>query len=356
MLDRLIISGTTGAIGSYFVKRLTEQPPLAKEIVCLVRCRESVLRFAGLFDEGASYRLRPIVCDLSRESSVHAAMAEMPRVQSALGIHLAADVSWDRTLAELSELNINGSLRFAEILSQSSCDSSLIYVSSAYASPLLGYYRNGYEESKVLAEQAIGARYPDLNSTTFSCSLVAGHSRTGEISSFHGVYPLFRFIESFRPPFVVGDPDKLIDTVPLDWTVDQLIELVRRKVINRATGDVVAAAGDRRIRYADFIRLICATLAAQSVDKWPGLELQIVSARRWKFLMRSMKTWQVKELCVRRFSTFEKLVAIYSPYVTDDRVLAPKNTTTPSPDPSEFVPHCIHYWLAKKNTPSFVRQ
>jgi thioester reductase-like protein len=94
-------------------------------------------------------------------------------------------------------------------------------------------FHNPYEESKFQAEQLL-RRTADLRTTVYRPSLIVGDSRTGQTTTFNGLY---RFLElgtrlaagavdlPLRLPLRGDEP---WDLVPVDWVSQAIVELIGR--------------------------------------------------------------------------------------------------------------------------------
>jgi hypothetical protein len=357
-MDRILISGATGVLGSGLTRMLLTDLHHT-EIICLYRKAGPTLEsFQSLAANGTNgNRLTLIPCDLTCESDVTRTSAALPKNLKTLGIHCAADVSWTKELNDIIPTNVQGSINFCKILRDTSASPGIIYLSSAYTSTANWEYRNTYEESKALGELEIKKRFPVLPISVFSCSLVIGHSQTGEIERFHGLYPLIKFTTLFDVPFLVGRKSCLIDLVPVDWTIEQLAQMVKRNLNGEHQQEVVASVGDLRVSLADLINLIYEQINTYRQQMgFPAKPVPpILAYRQWLFLQRSVKIWNVKGLPPRKFKYFEGLLNSYKHYIENDTVLAPRNITRQAPDPKTYFNRVITFWF-NKNRDSILRR
>ncbi|WP_448195450.1 SDR family oxidoreductase [Pseudomonas aeruginosa] len=344
---QLILTGANGTLGIPLVRSLLQQRPQF-HLLCLLRTQTSCDELAMTLSAVERARVEFLVVDICDAGAMAAAAENRPKLERALGIHLAADVSWDKSCEDMTALNVGGSENFCRFLLRQADRPVLIYVSTAYTQVEDWEYRNGYEESKAMAERSLRANYGErISISTFSCSLVVGDSQTGAISRFHGLYPLIRFLAGFSPPFLVGNKSGLLDIVPLDWVVDELQAMIIRLAASGVAEQVVASAGDKRIGYEDLVRLVENQLgkAREAV----GLDAQdpvpILKSRQWDFLKRSLSAWSPEGISKNEFRYFERLLQVYGVYASSDRVRAPLNVSRSSPDPVEFLPQVIKFWL-----------
>ncbi|RQP21744.1 SDR family oxidoreductase [Piscinibacter terrae] len=343
----VLLSGATGTLGVPLVRALLAAHP-ALRITCVLRSGKSLQALRESLEPAMHGRIVPLLADLADTGGVEAAAAALQPGGAMIGVHLAADVSWDKPCDEMVQVNVEGSRNFCRLLHAASIAPQLIYVSTAYTQTHGWTYRNGYEESKALAEISLrkefGARMPI---STFSCSLVVGDSRTGEIARFNGLYPLIKFMAAFNPPFLVGNKDGLLDIVPVDWVVHELAGLVEWLSSGGEPTEVVASAGNTRIRYEAAVRLIERQLSlARGEQGQPSAPpVPILRDRQWGFLKRSLAAWQPPGISASDFRYFERLLQVYGTYASSDRVRAPLNVRTPAPDPHDYLPKAIAHWV-----------
>ncbi|AYP23487.1 MULTISPECIES: SDR family oxidoreductase [Pantoea] len=343
----IILSGASGVLGTALVSALGRSFP-GMPVFCLLRTRTAFEKLRNSLGESPS-ALIYVECDLSSDISTHQALSAIGYSEHAIGIHAAADVSWDKTTAELMNINVTGSLRFYQLLKSCASYPRMIYISTAYADSQQAF-RNGYEESKYLAQCCLTkqASTDNIPLSLFSCSLVVGDSRSGAISGYNGIYPLLRFLTRFTPPFMVGDAQVALDLVPVDWVIQQLLVLFNEQLAGEAPREVIAAAGaENKITFLQLLRLAESRLNAyyrthniSQIEETP-----IISLRRWNFLRRSLTTWKPEQLSLRDFRAFEKILSIYGVYFTSDYVRHPLGISTQSPHPDTYIDNIISYWI-----------
>lgn len=341
----LIVSGASGALGTAFVKQALETWP-AIRVVCLLRSDAAAACIRDVVGRNAD-RLAVIRADLGDDASMKAAADEFGRVDGAIGVHAAADVSWDKTADEIRNINVAGALRFAGFLEAASADPQLIYLSTAYTRTYDWTYRNGYEETKAEAERRLRER-GGMPMSTFACSLVVGDSGTGRIARYNGIYPVLRFVAEFTPHFLVGRKSGLLDLVPLDWVTDELMAATSSRLEGRPPQDVVASAGpDSRIRFERMVRL-----CEERINRFRAANdmaeiapTPILQSRQWAFLQRSLKAWEPSEIKMGDFRYFERLLKVYGIYSESDLVRDPQNVARPAPNPETYMATVVDRWI-----------
>jgi nucleoside-diphosphate-sugar epimerase len=346
---RIIISGGTGVVGAALIKELLPQLPEDVEVVCLVRSQRSLERLSDLFDRDVMRRIRPLPCDLTEDIDIDHIRSTLPEANTAVGVHCAADVSWDKEMAEVENLNIRGSIRFVRLVGATTRDPRLIYVSSAYTSTEGWEYRNAYERSKATAERELRRQFPELPTATFSCSLVIGRVSDGAIQRYHGLYPLIKMLALMPPPFLVGNSSCLIDLVPIDWVATELAALTRCTLAKPVTDPVTASAGKRRMSIGQMLDCIVGRIN-RFRNHHGFAEMSrpdFIPYRRWRFLQRSLQRWQPANLPAREFRYLERLLAVYQPYTEQAPVLPPRNTTGEAPEPEPVLEKSVDFWLGQ---------
>lgn len=344
-----LISGASGTIGTPLVQSLLSRNQSAR-VVCVLRSAGAMQELRDALSASQQERVEFLQLDLTDTARVEALALQLAPRGPMVGIHLAADVSWDKSCEQLLQVNVQGTQNFCRLLTALSNHPRLIFVSTAYTRTHDWVYRNGYEESKALAERTLRERFgPTLPISTFSCSLVVGDSVSGQIGRFNGLYPLIKFIAAFNPPFLVGNKDGLFDIVPRDWVVAELLHMVLACEQASEPPEVVASAGAQRIRYEDVVRLMEQRLAAARAHHGlpAAAPVPILRERQWGFLKRSLAAWQPPGISTSDFRYFERLLQVYGAYASSDRVRAPLNIVSPAPNPAAFLPKVVDYWISR---------
>jgi nucleoside-diphosphate-sugar epimerase len=345
MADRIVVTGVAGAIGSELATVLAARAPTA-ELVGVFSGESSRDAFLARAPRAVVARLRALVGDLADPAVTIALAGELGPATRTVLVHAAANVSWTASAEAATLGNVEVTRNVAE-LARTLGGTRFLLVSSAYTATTDWEYRNTYEASKAEAERILRAEYPDLDPVVFSCSLVVGHSGTGSIARFHGIYPLLGLIDRYQPPFLPGDSNGRVDIVPVDWVADELCTLTLRALGGDPVTDVVAAAGDAAPVLSE---LVAAVLAALNRNRdargQPRLaEIPLVPYRRWDFLRRSVEAWQVTQIRMPNQRFLERLVGIYRPYFENARVRPPQGTSGPLPGWQDYVDVVVDWWL-----------
>jgi nucleoside-diphosphate-sugar epimerase len=348
-VERILVTGLGGAVGTELAGRLTELTASGAgvELVGVFSSQRSRQRFLASAGPALRLALRAEVCDLIEDREVARLAADLGRAERTVLVHAAANTSWTLPRNEAMAANVHATKNIAELVRHTSDRARMIYVSSAYAAIDKWDYRNTYEESKAFAERMLRADYADLDPSVFACSLVVGHSRTGSITRYHGLYPLLRLIESYEVPVVPGGREHRLDIVPVDWVADELLRLLIDVRDGLPARDVVASAGDAAPMMPELVTAVVAALNRRRMREGRRLigEIAILGFRQWEFLRRSIDVWQVKRIPMPNPRVLELMMSTYRPYLEDDQVLPPRGTASPAPLWSSYVDQVVSFWL-----------
>jgi thioester reductase-like protein len=286
MGHNVLLTGATGFLGSEIMKRILERHPEVR-LTLLVRSttRETaqeriealVQRLLG--PDGAraclgrvdvlngDISLKGLGLDRDRTASLRSRVDHV--------IHCAATIRFDLPLEIARRDNTEGTrhvLSFAEGLERLG---RFDYIGTAYVAgqreglikedelDVGQQYSNSYERTKMEAETLVrdfARRHP---TAIYRPSIVVGHSRTGETTSFQGfshaltLYRrLYRKGMVFRGALLMlpADPDALIDIVPIDYVADALFAMMQT---DRSLGSTFhLTSGPRHVcRFDDLMRM-----------------------------------------------------------------------------------------------------
>lgn len=343
--QRLLITGATGTLGTALLNSISKARLSNVDVVIVVRSEEIKQSYVAQ-GYGA------IVWDIADDSKLPDAIVQLGKAEKTVAVHIAANVSWHHTLEQMRPTNVNGTRNLAELVRSTSEVAQFIYVSSAYTSPINWDYRNAYEQTKAEGESLLRTEFPDLSPSVFSCSLVVGRSDNGEISRFHGIYPLLYVIDFLHPPALSGESSCRLDIVPIDWVSEELLAMIQNAIENRGVEDVVASMGPDSPTFPELVSILVTELNnCRSAQNMEALEpLTVIPIRRWHFLKSAMKNWDVDGLPKATLRTLTHLMESYEPYVTRDHALVPKNVSSPAPDPKDYLNKVIQFWFEKRDS------
>jgi len=260
-LSAILITGTTGLIGSELLRRILVWTPDSR-VALLLRGRGS---------RTPQQRLEALLGDLFPAPGEAGTLAERIRIvegdlqDERLGLtprefddlaadvgpifHLGADVRFDQALEAARAVQVGGSRALSRLALASlrRGEFARFHHVSTFAAgrrsdvpvvpeepPILDRsFRNTYEQSKAEAESVLLERAGDLPLTIHRVGIVVGDSRTGWTSKFDAFYMLMRLLLELEPtaPVVhVPVPGRaLLNAVPIDFTTDALFALGQRR-------------------------------------------------------------------------------------------------------------------------------
>ncbi len=118
----------------------------------------------------------------------------------------------------------------------------MIYENDMVNEPL---FNNEYERSKFIAEQLVieYAKTNDIPYTIYRPGIIVGDSKTGATCKFDNLYIFAKVLFNMRNSFVKyesadfsdvtirmpGDPDALINLVPIDYAADAIVEILEKR-------------------------------------------------------------------------------------------------------------------------------
>lgn len=273
----LLLTGATGHVGSALLPRLLADPE--QRVLALVRARDgdhlAARRQQLLADIGAdeSDRLVLLRGDVS-QPGLGLSAADRDRVLSQADsiMHSAASVRFDLPEQTAAQQNIDATRAVLELCTALAEAGRLVrydHVSTCYvAGDRRGRvleteidegqgFRNSYEWSKCQAEGLVrAAGGAGLPLCIHRPSIVVGDSRTGATRSFNVLYwPLKIYARGWWRT-LPGDPEALVDLVPVDWLADAMLALHRDagslgRCVHLAQGDAALTIGQMMERVRD---------------------------------------------------------------------------------------------------------
>src|SRR6185312_13282356 len=157
-------------------------------------------------------------------------------------IHCAATVRFDLPLDLARRDNTEGTRNVLDVTRGLKTLHRLDYIGTAYVAGgregLIGEdeldmgqrFSNSYERTKMEAETLVRAFAKDHPASIHRPSIVVGDSKTGETSSFTGMYhTIVLFKQAYSKGLKVifpADPRTKVDIVPVDYVVDALFGLM----------------------------------------------------------------------------------------------------------------------------------
>jgi nucleoside-diphosphate-sugar epimerase len=347
--DRILLTGGSGVVGGYLVNVVAEAAPQA-EMVCLVRSERAATRLRSFINPEFVERIGITIVDITDEKSMTAKGLDLPIVDSCLVVHCAGDVSWTKSESALRPVNVDGTRNVANLaVGSTNSQPCFVFLSTAFLAEE-GACRNAYEETKRQAEGVLWEQFAaSMRTAVLRCSLVVGRASDGFLPRFNGIYPLVRLIALAEVPCIIADATYQIDTVPVDYVADEVLECAKQLQSGATQILGVAAAGPEHA--------ICVTALIGAVvdranrerarrDLGPLPEISVVTRRQYRFLMNASDSWGLKQ----RFARVEEISDLMSGYLVhgeSGRPIRPVAISAPAPEPSTYIGNIVDHWISR---------
>jgi long-chain acyl-CoA synthetase len=251
--EMVLLTGATGLVGMEVLARYLQRTD--RRVCALVRADDwehaavrmrQTLRMLFGEGDGDDYadRVLAVPGDIEADGL---GLDDEQRLQLAAGvrdiIHCAASVSFTLPLAQLREINVDGTrrtLEFAELCRHHGGLGRFCHVSTAYvAGDHKGKFRedqlevgqrfnNPYERSKFEAEIAVREYGDRLPIKIVRPSIIVGERDTGWTVSFNVLYAPLRGFAGGAYVALPGRREAPVDVVPVDYVADALFELAQQ--------------------------------------------------------------------------------------------------------------------------------
>lgn len=234
----VLLTGASGVVGKALLGRLRDL-----DVVCLVhRAQVSGPNVSAVPGDVAD----PM---LGLAGQAYADLAA--RVDAV--IHCAAVTAFNRADGSLEAVNVAGTRHVAAFAA--AADAVLYHVSTAFvdtpAGTGPGRAAAGYALSKQAAEQAV--RSSGAAHVIFRPSVIIGHSATGEIAAFQGLYKVAAGILAGTAPVIPFGPAWPIDFVPVDVVADAIACVIENRV---REGEFWISAGENALRLDEAVAVV----------------------------------------------------------------------------------------------------
>lgn len=320
----LFVTGVTGFVGRYAALRLLDRPD-KPTLRCLVRADREEEGHKRLLDSLRKAAPDDVVAAVA--DRIEAVPGDLLEPRLGLGetawrdvaegvdavLHAAADIRFDRDLAESRRYNVEGTREVID-LARAAADGGTLkrfdWVGTAFVAGLrrdlvaeddLEHdqgWKNPYEQSKYEAELLVRTEAADLPWTILRPSIVVGDSRTGTTSNFGMLYwPVQLYARGWWRT-IVGRPDTPVDIVPVDFVADALEALCRCDAPTRKTYHL-ASGPDGALTIADF-----ADLAQRSFGGPAPRYVDPEFFLRWVRPMVDLVLWGKKRRVIREGGRF----------------------------------------------------
>lgn len=194
-------------------------------------------------------------------------------------MHMAASTRFDLTREQAKRINIDGGHEITNLaweLQHRGSLNRLDYVSTCYVA---GHrkgrvletecnegqaFRNSYEWSKATAETHLRQQMTKgLRATIHRPSIIVGDSQSGKAASFSALYiPVMVYYRGWWRT-LPGNPDTMLDLVPVDYVADAMLKLSEQEETLGKTFHL--AAGDAAITIEDVVARLNTVIDAPPV-------------------------------------------------------------------------------------------
>ena len=246
--NHYFLTGGTGGLGRELIPRLLADDPSAR-LTILIRAAgpdhmrrrlEATLRYVRHFYPGFyADRLDAVTGDASRDRFGLSRAAYARLAQSVTHIvHAAASIDLAGSYEALRHNNLGGTqvvTRLAQRCQRLRC---FLLVSTAYVAGRRSgdvledeldkgqTFVNHYERSKFDSEVFVRALSERLPTVIVRPSIVVGDSRDGHAASFQNMYVPLYYVGIGALSRIPGDPETLVDLVPINHVIDVIASVV----------------------------------------------------------------------------------------------------------------------------------
>jgi Putative dehydrogenase domain of multifunctional non-ribosomal peptide synthetases and related enzymes len=160
----------------------------------------------------------------------------------------------------------------------------IIYENEMTTEPL---FNNEYERSKFVAEQLVieYAKSNDIPYTIYRPGIIVGDSRTGATCKFDNLYLFVKVLLNIENSFiknkseelddinirVPGDPDALINLVPIDYVADAIVAILKKR---ESIGKIYHITNPNPPRLCELRDLVMTILEIKGIDVKIDRELE----------------------------------------------------------------------------------
>jgi len=263
---RLFLTGATGFVGSHFTLRALEAGASVEALVRADTVSDGQQRVMQALETAAATYTSPFEIDQAarrlsiclgdiRVEGCNVSQQSVRRVGLSSFIHFASSLNFEeRNRAQIFLTNVDGAcnaLKLAKLLGAA----RFVYVSTAYTAGVMEgtvpeelhvnvtRFNNCYEESKHAAESMVVnlGKELDIDVCIVRPSIVVGPIETkrngGSRSGVYGfLNEIYRMREALRnvgrPVRIRGDSEMPLNFIPVDWVVNEIIELEKEGFAN----------------------------------------------------------------------------------------------------------------------------
>lgn len=272
-----LITGATGFVGRYIMKRLLEQSPF-NYIYLLIRkdkhnsAEDRLHRmlpelFTPIEISEYKQRIRTIEADITKDNlglpnDVYQSLVS--RIHYIF--HSAATIKFNLDLDDASDINIKGTRMIMNLAQKCMIHGTLehvYHISTAYVTGRISassddapVFANTYEKTKYESELLIGQYIQSgMPVTIFRPSIISGNGKTGEITTSNII---FRFLAMLSRESLAALPGPTsLNLIPLNNFIDILFEIIANK---DSLGKTYNITNPRNVPFVPMIGYACKLL------------------------------------------------------------------------------------------------
>lgn len=296
--QHILLTGATGFLGAYLLHELLQQT--SAQIHCLVRASDDVaamqrlhdhLVFYKIWDDAYANRVVPIIGDLAKpQLGLTEATLERLAAQIDMIVHNGALVNIVFPYAKSKVPNVLGTQEILRLAARTQTK-PVHYISTmgiffaqkverVYESdlPLATQQRNGYQQSKWVAEELIRlAQARGLPASIYRAVRIMGHSQTGIIGNFDDF--LFLILQGCIQVGKFPAVDGVINFVPMDYASQAIVHIAKQEA---ALGKSFHLAHQKPTTWRELferIRTLGYALEGVSYEEWSAAINQAAAAQ-----------------------------------------------------------------------------
>jgi nucleoside-diphosphate-sugar epimerase len=339
---KILITGGTGAVGPAVISEITRRWPHAE--LFLVSRRPRTI-------PGCQSIVADLTGNIDQSEPLRDALRQITHVS-----HIAADVRWNQPIAKARASNVGATRNLVKMVeAHAGALARFVYVSTAFVdTPKSGFrstqsvevgshvFNNSYEWSKWEGEQIV--RQSSLPWSIVRPSLVVGHSKSGRITHYNGLFDLLKVFARGLLPFLVASPDACVDTVPTDTVAGAICDaLLVPDYLNRIVWATSGSAPSPLSYILD--QAFDGVNAARGMRGLPPVTRPpIVPHETYIRLYKPLMQEMLRTLWSRLVNYVEAFIPYLS--ITSPFVVSETDILASAPDYSYYLPKSVEAWCA----------
>ncbi|MBQ9642860.1 MAG: AMP-binding protein [Lachnospiraceae bacterium] len=242
MKECILLTGGTGFVGAELAAGLARKAD--KTVYVLVRAADDAqalhrLKAAWQHDpalyRAIGHQMLPLPGDFAKPGlGLHREMLQELQQNVTKLIHAGAEISFDKSKAELQKTNVDGTRNMIDLARSLPHLKHFVYLSTAYTAgqkkgliledDLPGsLFSSHYEESKAEAETLL--RSSGLPFSICRPGMIIGNSRTGRVRTFNTIYYILKQVLLGKMRFFPIHKDTPLNLVPVDYVADAVLKI-----------------------------------------------------------------------------------------------------------------------------------